>query len=694
MYSKLMNKRIGYLLIMTTVIFGLLVFRLFWLQLILGRTLSQEATASQTREVTTPSQRGGIYDRNHNPLVTNTPAYNIYANPNLIKDPGAIANKVGSVLGIEPGELTKELTTKKKFIWIKHQVDANTKEKLQQMNLPGIGFSETSKRSYLQGNLAASLLGFVGNDNQGLEGLEKQYDQELSGKPGKKLFQSDAQGRLLPQTEQPVSGTLQGKQLVLTIDENIQFYVEQELNQIASQYHPKRALILVMNPNEDGILAMGSWPGFDPEHWQDYPQDTWAHNPATSFSYEPGSVFKIFVTAAALESGVVQPNEYFYDPGYLVVQGQRIHDAEIGKSDQVSLEQGLADSLNVVFAQIAQRLGPSRFLDYTQRFGFGVPTGIDLPGEESGLIIPEKDITPLNLAAMSFGQSIAVTPLQVLTAVSAIANGGKLLRPHLVKAIEDENGKIMKEFKPEVVRQAVSPEIARKVTEMLEKTVTIGTGQKALVKGFRVAGKTGTAQVAGPKGYIQDKYISSFIGFAPVDKPQVAVLVLVDEPQGDYYGGTVAAPVFSNLVEKILNYLQIPSEVSSPEIANSGTVTNFPVPNVIGFPVSSANSLIKEKGLGHWSSGTSGIVIKQEPAAGKMVKPGTVMSLITSEQDAQKVIMPDLTGLSIKEAAFVLSEINLGLSIDGSGLAAKQSQTPGVPVAVGTEVKVEFKPPN
>lgn len=692
MYGKLISKRICYLLIITTVVFGLLVSRLFWLQLILGRTLSKEATASQIREVTTLSQRGSIYDRNHNPLVTNTPAYNIYANPNLIKDPGDIANKVGSVLGIEPGELTKELTTNMKFIWIKHQVDADIKQKLQEMNLPGIGFSETSKRSYLQGNLAASLLGFVGNDNQGLEGLEKYYDQELSGIPGKELFQADAQGRLLPQTEQPVSGTLQGKQLVLTIDENIQFYVEQELSKLASQYRPKRALILVMNPNEDGILAIGSWPGFDPDHWQDYPQDIWAHNPAIAFSYEPGSVFKIFVTAAALESGVTQPNEYFYDPGYLVVQGRQIHDAEKGKSDEVSLEQGFADSLNVVFAQVAQRLGASRFLDYTHRFGFGVPTGIDLPGEESGLIIPEKNVTALNLAEMSFGQSIAVTPLQVLTAVSAIANGGKLLRPHIVKAIEDENGKTIKEFKPEVVSQAVSPQTASEITALLEKTVVSGTGQKAFVKGFRVAGKTGTAQVAGPKGYIPDKYISSFVGFAPADKPQIAVLVMVDEPQGEYYGGTVAAPAFSDLVEKILNYLQVPLEATPQETASPDAAS--PVPNVIGFPISSAVSLIEEKGLGHWSSGTTGIVIAQQPAAGKTVKPGTVINLKTAEKDAKKVIMPDLTGLSIKEAAFVLSELNLGISIDGSGLAAKQSQTPGVPVAVGSEVKVEFKPPN
>lgn len=692
MYSKLMNRRICCLLIMTTVLFGMLVFRLFWLQIILGGTLSSEARASQIREVTTPPQRGSIYDRNHNPLVISSPAYNIYANPNLIKDPGDTADKLGPVLDIQPGELKKQLTTKKKFIWIRYQVDANTKEKLQQMNLPGIGFSETSKRSYLQGNMAAGLLGFVGNDDQGLGGLEKYYDRELSGIPGKELFQADAQGRLLPQTEQPVSGVSQGKQLVLTIDENIQFYVEEELNKIASQYHPKRALILVTEPNENNILAMGSWPGFDPGHWQDYPQDTWDHNPAIFFSYEPGSVFKIFVTAAALESGVAQPNEYFYDPGYLIVQGQRIHDAEKGKSDEVTLEQGLADSLNVVFAQIAQRLGPSRFLDYTQRFGFGVPTGIDLPGEESGLIIPEKNVTPLNLAEMSFGQSIAVTPLQVVTAVSAIANGGKLLRPHIVKAIEDENGKTIKEFKPEVVSQAVSPQTASEVTELLEKTVMNGTGQKALVKGFKVAGKTGTAQVAGPKGYIPNKYISSFVGFAPADKPQVAVLVMVDEPQGEYYGGTVAAPVFSNLVEKILNYLQVPLEASPQGIANSDM--DFPVPNVIGFPVSSANRLIEEKGLGHWSSDTTGIVIAQQPAAGRMVKPGTVIHLKTAEKDTQKVIMPDLTGLSIKEAASVLTELNLVISIEGSGLAAKQSLQPGRPVAVGSEVKVEFKPPD
>ena len=690
------SKRLQILFLTAALLFSLLVLRLFWVQIVWGNQLQREAEQMQTRVVTIPPRRGDIYDRNHHLLVTSIPCYDVYANPNLIKNPALTAEKIAPLLGIKTADLIKKLSDKKDFQWLKMQVDYTAGKKIQEMNLTGIGLVDSSRRAYPQGDMAAALLGFVGSDNQGLEGLEKSYNRELAGTPGKMLFQIDATGQRLFQGSRTITPVRPGERLILSIDESIQFYVEQELQKINALYHPKQAVILVMNPHTGGVLAMGSTPGFNPARWESYPAAVWGENPATFFTYEPGSVFKLFVTAAALSSGRVQPDEYFNDPGYINIQGRTIRDAERKDFGRVSFARALADSLNVVFSQVAGRVGAHTLYQYIHAFGFGTPTGIDLPGDEAGLIIPEKNVTPLNLAEMSFGQSISVTPVQLLTAVCAIADGGKLLKPHVVRAVEDASGKALKTIRPRVVRQVISPATAAEVTGLMEKVVLDGTGQNAAVAGYTVAGKTGTAQIPGPHGYLPGKFISSFAGFAPADNPRVAVLVMVDEPQNQYYGGTVAAPIFSDLVGKILSYWNVPLEKQPPAAApKSSARLSAPgtaVPDVIGYPVADARWWLGEQGLRCWSAGTTGIVVAQQPAAGSRVGAGAVVDL-KSAPVTGRLKAPDLTGLTIKKAAAVLAALGLKIKVTGSGIAAEQRPAPGTKVARGTAVAVVFKAP-
>lgn len=690
------HRRIGILLVIIFAVFVLLIGRLLWVQTVQGGVLSEKAQNIQTKSITLAPQRGNIYDRNNNLLVTSLPAYSIYASPNLMKDPAAVATKIAPLLGLDANQLTANLKSKKSFVWIKRDVDWDVGQKIKQMKLTGLGFVDSAKRSYPQGRLAASVLGFVGSDDQGLVGIEKSYNRQLAGTPGEMLVMTDADGRVLPDTEKTVTPVVPGDQLVLALDQTMQFYVERELDKINAAYSPLHAVILVMNPNTGEVLAMGNSPGFEPAKWQSYPPAVWQSNLATTYAYEPGSVFKLFTTAAALSNRIVSPNDYFYDPGCLVVQGHNIYDSERQDYGAVTFEKGLEDSLNIVFAQVGQKVGAKTFYEYIRGFGFGSPTGIDLPGDEPGLVTPEDKCTTLNLSEMSFGQAIAVTPLQVLTATCAIANGGKLMQPHMVKEIKDNHGKVIKEFTPEVVRQVISADTAKEETQMMENVVVNGTGQNAVVDGYSVAGKTGTAQVPGPGGYVPDKYVSSFVGFAPANNPQIAVLVMVDQPHNAYYGGDVAAPIFSDLTGKILNYLGIPKDpslISQNNNSNQQPVATsnnkIPVPNLTNYPVAEARWLLAVEGFNCTNQENTGIVTDQNPKPGTYVSPGSYDSLQVSGSLAGLGV-PDLTGLTMKKAGIVLADLGLHLVVQGNGLASGQNPPPGTPVSPGATVTVTF----
>ncbi|MEW5899536.1 MAG: penicillin-binding transpeptidase domain-containing protein, partial [Bacillota bacterium] len=662
--------------------------------------LRQQAAEFRTRSLVLNPERGNIYDRNHNALVASVPAFSVYAHPDLIKDPAGLARKIAPLLEMKEAEVFQKVSLDRPFIWLKHKISPEAAQAIKSLDLEGIGLVEGSKRAYPQGNIAAHLLGFVGDDNQGITGLEKSYDRELRGTPGRLFMESDAGGQPVPQKSLRVYPSSPGNRLVLTIDQTIQYFVERELDRIAADHRPERASIIVMDPRSGEILAMGSRPAFFPEQWNQVKQEVWEKNTATLYNYEPGSTFKMFIAAAALEEKVVRAQDTFYDPGFIVVNGRKIACWDKKGHGEETFLQAVENSCNPVFIQVGLKLGKERVYQYLSRFGFGAPTGVDLPGEESGIVRTVENTTDLDLAAMCIGQSISVTPLQLLNAVCAIANGGNLMKPYLVKAVEDNQGKVTKQTEPQIIRRVISPDTASELAKMLEKVVLEGTGKRAHVEGYRIAGKTGTAQIPGPGGYLEGKYVASFAGFAPVGDPRIAVLVVVVDPKGKaYHGGEVAAPAFQNIVKETLGYLGIPEEEElhqeekSLQAPDSSTAPVL-VPNVTGYPAADARWLLESRGLVAGPSGSEGIVQEQRPPAGTPVARGgrvalKVVPFDPAQKTAEELTMPDLTGLSVKRAGEVCEALGLQPQITGSGLVKSQDPPPGTKVKRGAAVTLE-----
>lgn len=696
-------KRLTIVFILIALALFYLISRLFWVQVVWGPNLKKQAEEYHVQDVTVQPERGSIYDRNHNELVTNVPAFSVYAQPNRIKDFADLSEKIAPVLGLKPALVYEKLNNKEPFVWLTHNLEYSAADRLKKLNLQGIGLIQGDKRSYPQGSMAAHLLGFVGSDNQGLTGLEKSCDSYLRGKPGSSKVENDASGQPVPQTQTNVNPSSPGANLILTIDQTIQFFVERELDNLEASYKPARAAIIVMDPESGQILAMGNRPTFDPGNWSKEPQSVWEGNTAVLYNYEPGSTLKMFIAAAALEKGIVSPGERFYDPGSIVVNGRRIYCSERNGHGSQSFIEAVGNSCNIVFIQVGQRLGKENIYKYLQEFGFGARTGIDLPGEESGVLRDKKEATILDLATMSIGQSIAVTPIQLITGACAIANGGKLMKPYFVKALEDDQRKVIKEIKPQEVRSIISGETARTLSSMMEKVVLEGTGTRAQVEGYRIAGKTGTAQIPGPKGYEVGKYVSSFVGYGPLDNPRVAVLVMVDEPQGGkYYGGEVAAPAFQSVMRDTLVYLGVPQENSNDrkgqkKLTDPGKVSSLvAAPNLIGFPADQAIQLIRDHGLVCRASAPQGVVSGQSPGGGSNLVKGGLVTLKITPFDLSRppaiITVPDLKGLTLKKAAVLLEELGLKLKAEGSGLALYQNPPAGAGVKPGSVVKIYFNP--
>lgn len=699
--KSVFSRRITSLLIFSVFILFTWIGRLFWVQIVWGGELRQQAAEFRTRYLILNPERGNIYDRNHNELVTSIPAFSVYARPNLIRDPAGLARKLAPILEMKEEEVLQRVNVDGPFVWLKHKISPENAQLLKSLDLAGIGLVEGSKRAYPQGDLAAHLLGFVGDDNQGIAGLEKSYDQELRGSPGYLVMESDAVGQPVPQNSPRVYSSSPGNNLVLTIDQTIQYFVERELDKIMGDYRPDRASIVVMDPRTGEILAMGSRPSFSPGQWNKVTQEIWEGNTATLYNYEPGSTLKMFIAAAALEEKIVGAQDVFYDPGYIMVSGHKIYCWDKKGHHEQTFLQAVENSCNPVFIQVGLKLGKERIYKYLRDFGFGAPTGIDLPGEEAGILKPVEKVTDLDLASMCIGQSISVTPIQLLTAVSAIANGGNLVKPYLVRAIEDSQGNVKSQKEPQTVRRVISGETAAGLATMFEKAVLEGTGKKAHVEGYRIAGKTGTAQIPGPDGYVEGKYVASFAGFAPAGNPRIAVLVVVVGPQGkEYHGGEVAAPAFQNLVRDTLGYLGIPEEEGlhkkdqdfRPPVPSPAQIL---VPDVTGFPAADASRLLESRGLNPQYSIKEGIVREQKPAAGTLATRGSAVILkIAPFHEArdipQDLTMPDLTGLSVKRAGEVCEELGLQPQIKGSGLLKKQEPPPGAKIKRGSVVTLEF----
>jgi stage V sporulation protein D (sporulation-specific penicillin-binding protein) len=697
------RKRIAVIFILCVVFLSLLIGRLAWIQFVRGDELREKAATYRMREVPVEAKRGTIYDRNMNELVTSVSADSVYAIPSHVENKAEVAKQLAQILNMDEQAILKKLEKKSSFEWIKRKIDWDSAQKIKQLKVEGLGFAEESKRFYKQDALAPHLLGFTGLDNQGLIGIEKVHDDILKGTPGQIVVEYDAAGREIPHALHEYIPAKQGENLVLTIDQTIQYFVERELDNIVAQHNPTSASIIVMDPLTGEVLAMGNRPTFNPNNWQDYQTTIWDRNYSIWYNYEPGSTFKIITAATALEEKTVRLDDNFYCPGYIKIADRiiRCHKGD-GHGSQTFVEVA-QNSCNPGFIEVGLDIGIETFYKYIKAFGFNQPTNIAIPGESKGIMIAEKDATNLNLATMSMGQSIAVTPIQLITAVSAAINGGHLMQPQIVKEIRDSDNKVIETTKHKEVRQVISEATSKELRGVLENVVMKGSGRNAYVEGYPAGGKTGTAQVVGEHGgYESGKYVASFAGFAPVDNPRIAVLIMINEPKGGiYYGSQVAAPVFAPLTRDILRYLGVPEKrdmekpKSLPYQVEEESVI-IEVPNVVNYPLAEAQKELRAAGLAFQTKGEGQIVYNQVPGAGAMVKNGTTVVLDLSppkDLPSGKVTMPNLTGCTIKEASSILESMGLRLEASGTGLASTQSVKPGTKVNKGTTVKVTFKPP-
>lgn len=661
--------------------------RLFFIQVVKGEEYQKMALPQWTLDVSLSGKRGYIFDRNGKVLAENASVSKISVIPKEIPDSKrqVVAETLASILGLDRQKVLERISNKNlQEVLIAKQVDEEKAKAILRLNIDGVIVSEDMKRFYPEGTLACHVLGFTGIDNQGLDGIELVFDNFLRGIPGKSTTPMDAIGRKIDTGEEEYFEPLPGYNVVLTIDETIQHFAEKALNQAMVHSKPsKGAVAIVMDPKTGEILALANRPNFDPNDPFEGPEEEWYRrwrNKAISDSYEPGSVFKTITASAALEEKVVSLHEQFYCPGYTTVAGHRINCwATHGSEDFVK---GVQNSCNVVFVTVGQRLGVEKLYKYIRDFGFGKTTGILLPGEAPGLVLSEERVGPVELATNSFGQGIAVTPLQMITAVAAIANGGKLMQPQIVKAIVDSKGKVVKEFKPKIVRRVISKETSATMREILKSVVAEGTGKAGYIEGFDVAGETGTTEKDMP-----GKYVASFVGFAPADDPKVIVLVVIDEPNNPetHFGSQLAAPVVKSILDDTLKYLEVqPRGVKKPE-----TVM---VPDVRNMKLYEAERIILENKLDFILQGNGDTVFDQVPKPGALVNENTKIILYLNGVSTEEVVVPDLKGKSVKEATEILNSLGLRIKIKGTGFAVDQSPKEGTLVKRGEVVEVEFRP--
>jgi len=539
--------------------FGVVLFRLVTLQVWQAAELSVKADRQHRKTVSLEGARGTIVDRHGKVLAMNVEVPSAFGVPTTLDSPTKTARVLAPVLQVRSDELERKLRQARSFVWLARKLDPEQGRRLERLSLDGVGVVMEGRRFYPKGPFLSHVLGFAGMDGEGLEGVEHRYESYLRGEKRMMVLQRDALGRSVFPTDLTERNPTPGHNLALTIDEVIQYITERELEDAVMRAQAKSGTMIVLEPQTGAVLAMAVSPRFDPNVVSNLSPDRW-RNKALADAYEPGSTLKAVVAAAAIEEHVVKPNTMvFGEHGRMTIANTVIHDHE--KLGWVSFSQVIQKSSNIGAAKTGMALGEQRLHRYLQTFGFGQKTEIDLPGEGAGLVKRPKDWGRRSVASISMGQEIGVTPLQMVSAIAALANEGVLMKPYVVSEIRGPEGHLLKRVSPQVRRRVVSPETAHTVTKILEGVVTDGTGGKAAIPGFRVAGKTGTAQKIDPRtgSYSVSRFVTSFAGYVPADNPRLAMIVVIDEPQGDAWGGTVAAPVFSRVGEQVLNYLGVGS---------------------------------------------------------------------------------------------------------------------------------------
>ena len=547
---NLIEKRVGLLFAVFAFAFLVILVRAGWLQAVQGGELSADARKQHVTSVTVPGIRGAILDRHGDALAVSEEAATIFATPYQVDDQRKTARKLAEELGEEPDDLLKPLMADTGFEYLAKKVDLVTAERIRRLELPGIGILPDSRRVYPQDDDGARLIGAVGDEGEGLFGIEAAKDDVLQGSDGELAITRDALGQEIGRDV--TTGAVAGHDVELTIDARIQAYTEKVLDGIGEKYEPAGATVVVMNPADGEVLAMASWPPVDPTDLSKADPEQLSNMP-TGFTYEPGSTFKAFTVAGALEAGLVKPQTTFELPAEIQVADRTIGESHDGGFGTLSVAEILAFSSNVGTVMIGLELGEKRFDEWVRRFGFGSPTGIDFPLEEQGIVPSAKDYSGSSIGNLPIGQGLSVTPMQMMAGYAAIANGGTLRPPQLIRTVDGE------EVAQPEGHQVISEETSAELREMLEGVLSPGgTASEVSVPGYVLAGKTGTAQKVVDGTYSESEYVASFVGFAPAADPKLLVSVIVDDPKGDIYGGTVAAPAFGQIAEFALPYLGIP----------------------------------------------------------------------------------------------------------------------------------------
>ena len=632
MFIKEKQLRIKIVLIIVVVLFLVILGRIFYIQVFSYNKLNNLALALWQRNLPITADRGRILDRNGKVLATNITTTTLYVVPSQVTNKEDTAIKLADILDCDKNDILKHLNKKTSLEKVNpegRQLDSKTADKINSLNIDGLYLLKEAKRYYPYGNVLAHTLGYVGIDNQGLSGLELQYDDYLTGKDGSIKYVSDGKGKRIKLSEE-YEKPQNGMDIYLTIDIDIQLALEKELKNADTKYSPEQALGIVMDPNTGEILAMGSRPTFDANNYQDYDLEVINRNLPIWKNYEPGSTFKIITLAASLEEKTINLFEdHYYDSGSINVEGARIKCWKSGGHGAETFLEVVENSCNPGFVVMGQKLGTEKLYNYVKDFGFMDKTGIDLNGEAKGIMFDLDKIGPVEQATIAFGQGISVTPIQQVTGVSAAINGGSLYQPYILKYIsEPETDDIILENKPNKIRDIISKETSEMVRFTLESVVSNGTGKNAYIENYRVGGKTGTAQKVNNGIYMSGNYIVSFMGFFPANKPEYVVYVAIDHPIGvTQYGGTVSAPIAKNIMKNIISIKNIsPSKEVKPREYTWLDTKYVKTPNVVGKTKKEASTLLK--GFKIEYSGTGETIIYQEPDAGIYIKENSTIKVL------------------------------------------------------------------
>ena len=696
-------------------VIGLLLVKMLYLTVIKGPELAEKAETQWKSEMNLTAMRGNIVDRNGSILVTSTNVYRIEVDMDTLKtyieDEKTTVEKVSSdlaeALGASYDDIYGKLSDEEnKFIILSKGLEKDVIDKVKSLEIRGLVYYDEIERYYPNGNYLSQVLGIINSEGVGLTGLELQYDDYLSGLSGIRIGGVDAYSNDLPFVSGKQTNAINGKDIVTTIDENLQYYAELVANEGLETYKAKRVSITIMNPNNGEILAMASTPGYDPndpyEGYENFEGDTendkiqnmW-RNSIVSDTYEPGSTFKIITMAAAMEEGLIHDDDVFVCNGSKTFGDVNVHCWNLSGHGAQTAAEILKNSCNVGFMELGARLGAEKLNEYIKKLGFGSITGIDLPGEAEGIVKSTNSISDIDLATIAFGQTNTLNALQLLTAVNAVANGGNLIQPHIVKEIthKDSNGNTIvdKTIEGKTTENVLSEKTSATLREYLERTATQDAGAGTFVQGYDIGGKTGTAQKVDIEtgSYSADKYIASMVAMTPVDDPQLTVYISVDEPStGVYYGGQVASPLMKKLFSHIFAYIESPTGKASYSISK-----DVVIPEVRGKSIEEAKSILEENGLGCEINGDGNTIESIKPYPGTTVKAGSKITLTASSKSSidNKIIMPDLAGTTVEFAINLLDNLGLQYEYEGSGKVVEQSISSGELISSGTKVKLVFK---